>query len=71
MSSDVSDEIVYDILKTVYDNVDKIKQVWPDMAEGMSIDNLDKTTIPYHPGAVKFFKQGADIPEDLLPSEIE
>lgn len=72
VSSDVSDEIVYDILKTAYDNVDKIKQVWPDMAEGMSIENLDKTTIPYHPGAVKFFKeQGADIPEDLLPSEIE
>lgn len=70
VSSEVSDEIVYDMVKTAYENKDKIKQVWPDMAEGMDVDNVEMTTIPYHPGAVKFLEeQGVDIPEELLPPE--
>ncbi|WP_158735923.1 TAXI family TRAP transporter solute-binding subunit [Alteribacillus sp. YIM 98480] len=70
VSSDIPEETVYEILKTVYENTDTIEQVWPQMAEGMTIENVDQTTIPYHKGAVKFFEeQGADIPEELIPPE--
>lgn len=72
VNSDIDEETVYNILKTTYENTDNIKQVWPQMAEGMKVENIDKTTIPYHPGAVKFFKeQGVEVPEDLLPPEMK
>lgn len=72
VSSDVSEETVYNILKTTYENTDQIKQVWPQMADGMGMENIDKTTIPYHPGAVKYFEeQGVEVPKDLLPPEIK
>jgi TRAP transporter TAXI family solute receptor len=70
VSSDVSEETVYNMVKAVYENKDIIKQVWPNMVGGMAFENLGKTTIPYHPGAVKYFKeQGAKVPEELLPPE--
>jgi|SRR5699024_3437132 len=68
VSNDVDEETVYNILETAYENTEHIKQVWPQMADGMNMDNIDQTTIPYHPGAVKFFEdQGEEVPEELLP----
>ncbi|WP_404332201.1 TAXI family TRAP transporter solute-binding subunit [Mesobacillus maritimus] len=70
VSSDISEDTVYEIVKAAYENTDYIKQVWPQMADGMATEFVDKTTIPYHPGAVKYFEeQGVEIPEDLLPPE--
>lgn len=65
---DIPNEVVYNIVKTVYENKDTIEQIWPQMASGMGFENINQTTIPYHPGAVEYFEeQGVDIPEDLLP----
>jgi uncharacterized protein len=70
VSSDIPEDKVYEIVKAAYENTEHIKQVWPQMADGMSTEFVDKTTIPYHPGAVKYFEeQGVEIPKDLLPPE--
>lgn len=68
VSSEISVDQVYDILETIYENESQVEQVWPQMASGMSYDNVGETTIPYHPGAIKYFEdQGIEIPEDLKP----
>lgn len=71
VSDEVSEDIVYDIVKAAYENRDTIQHTWPNMADGMDFENVDITTIPYHPGTVKYFEeQGVDIPEELLPPEM-
>lgn len=70
--ADLSEEFVYELTKALYENVDTIQRVWPQMAEGMAFDNVTYATAPYHIGAVKYFQeQGVDIPEDLLPPEMQ
>ncbi|SFB23997.1 hypothetical protein SAMN04488072_1116 [Lentibacillus halodurans] len=67
-SKDVSNETIYEIVKAAYENKDMIEEVMPQMAKGMSMENLGSTTIPYHPGAVEYFEeQGVEIPNELLP----
>lgn len=68
VSQDISEEQVYNLLETIYENESQIEQTWPQMASGMLYENVEETTIPYHPGAVKYFEdQGIEIPEDLKP----
>jgi len=67
VSVDVPDEVVYKLLKTLYDNLDYMVDVHPS-CKSMSIDNaITGMPIPLHPGAVKFYKEmGLDIPEKIL-----
>lgn len=57
-SSDVSDEVVYTVVKAVFDNFDDFKKLHPAFAhlkeEQMVNDGL---SAPIHPGAEKYYKE--------------
>jgi hypothetical protein len=57
-SAKVPDEVVYDLVKAVFDNFDEFKKLHPAFAhldpKHMVKDGL---TAPLHPGAVKYYKE--------------
>ena len=58
-----SDDIVYKVVKTVHENPDGLKKIFP----GLALLNPDRMTknLPgasYHPGAIKFFKEKGQWP---------
>ncbi|NEU32258.1 TAXI family TRAP transporter solute-binding subunit [bacterium LRH843] len=56
VSSELSDEFVYELLETIYDNLDFLVNTHK-VAENISLENaLDGQTIPLHDGAIKFYE---------------
>ncbi|MDN5788899.1 TAXI family TRAP transporter solute-binding subunit [Pseudorhodobacter sp.] len=57
-SADVPDEVVYEVVKAVFDNFDRFKGLHPAFAnlkpEEMIKDGL---SAPLHPGAIKYYKE--------------
>lgn len=69
-SSDVSADFIYDICKIAYSNREYLKTVHAQMGKDMDAANISKATIPYHAGAVKYFKEiGINVPNELVPPE--
>ena len=64
---DVSDEDVYQITKTIYENLpflNSIHKATKAMNPEKAIDGL---TVPLHPGAARYYKEiGLDIPKELM-----
>lgn len=57
INKDLSEELVYDIAKVLFENVEKIKGSHP-AAKDITLENATKNLpIPMHPGAEKFFKE--------------
>ena len=64
------EELVYQVVKACYENQDLIKSIFAQFGNEMSIENIGYSTIPYHAGAVRYFKEiGADVPAELVPPE--
>ncbi len=57
-STHFSDEFIYQLLKVVWDNYQEIQPIHPIM-KGFSHERMlgHEPTMPYHPGAVRFFKE--------------
>lgn len=71
-SVDQDEEFVYQVVKACYENRDLIKTVFPQFAKEMDPKFINCSTIPYHSGAVRYFKeQGISIPEELIPPEMK
>ncbi len=57
-SAKTSDEVVYQLVKSVFDNFDSFKKLHPAFAFLNESDMIkDGLTAPLHPGAVKYYKQ--------------
>lgn len=57
-SADTSDEVVYQVVKAVFDNFDRFKKMHPafeNLEEAKMITN--NLSAPLHPGAVKYYKE--------------
>ncbi len=67
-TSSLSSEVVYDLTKTLYENLDYLAGVHPACRE-IALDRaLNDVQIPLHPGAVIYYRErNVDIPEHLLP----
>ncbi|WIF94101.1 TAXI family TRAP transporter solute-binding subunit [Caminicella sporogenes] len=68
-SADLDEELVYNLVKTMYENYEEIVGSHKAL-EFVSLDEAVKglPPVPIHPGAVKFYKEkGIEIPEELLP----
>ena len=57
VDQDLEEQLVYNIVKAVFENIDKLRASHPSMKEF----SLDMATIgslvPFHPGAVKYYKE--------------
>ena len=57
-SSDVSDKVVYTVVKAVFDNFDGFKKLHPAFANLSEKEMIkDSLSAPLHPGAVKYYKE--------------
>lgn len=67
---DVSDEDVYQIVSTIYENLAFLKAIHKATSD-MSLEAaLPGLPLPLHPGAVRFYQSsGLSIADDLLPPE--
>ncbi len=57
-SPDVPDNVVYTIVKAVFDNFDQFKKLHPAFANLKETEMItDSLSAPLHPGAVKYYKE--------------
>src|SRR6056297_2790692 len=68
VSSEMSDDLAYEITKTMFENISDLQAVHP-AANQTTIDfTLDATPIPLHAGAIRYYEEiGASVPDDLRP----
>lgn len=71
VTADVSDEHVYRLLETVYDNLGFL-HAYHAATRAMSLETaLDGLPVPLHPGAARFYRdRGLVIPDELRPPRI-
>ncbi len=57
-SAKVPDDVIYEVVKAVFDNFDRFKQLHPAFAN-LKEEDMIKTgnSAPLHPGAVKYYKE--------------
>lgn len=56
-SAKLSDEVAYQVTKSVFENLDEFKKLHPALADLTPQNMLSGNSVPYHPGAVKYFKE--------------
>ena len=57
VSADMSDDTAYAITKAVFDNFEDFRKLHPALASLTKQDALKGETVPFHPGAVRYFKE--------------
>ena len=63
---DLPDDLVYDLVKTTFENHEKLVAIDPTSKSTLP-ENVIHCTIPLHPGAVRYYQeQGIQIPENLI-----
>lgn len=55
VSKDVEDDLVYDVVKALYENSDAFKSVNPLTRQYNPEQTSRKQDVPYHPGALRYF----------------
>jgi uncharacterized protein len=61
VDADLSEEVVYQITKTLFENVDVIRNSHP-AAAGVSVETSADVPIPLHPGAERYFREVGVLP---------
>jgi TRAP transporter TAXI family solute receptor len=62
------DDMVYNLVKTVFENQDYLIKVYPGAKDTTPENALKFSPIPLHPGAIKYLKEkGLTIPAKLIP----
>jgi TRAP transporter TAXI family solute receptor len=66
VSSETDADLVYEITRAMYENIDEMIAVHP-AAEETTVDfAMSATPVPLHEGAIRYFEEaGAEIPDDL------
>ncbi|MFD1038985.1 TAXI family TRAP transporter solute-binding subunit [Virgibacillus byunsanensis] len=68
-SKDLSEDFVYNLVKTTYEEVDGLLAT-VSSAQEEDFNKIEEINIPLHPGALKYYKEeGIQIPENLIPPE--
>jgi hypothetical protein len=55
--ADVSDEVAYQMVKTLIENYNELKAVNPVLADWTPEVAVRELPVPYHPGAIKYYKE--------------
>jgi TRAP transporter TAXI family solute receptor len=56
-SEKVSEKVVYNVVKTVFDNLDRFRTMHPAFATLQPQDMLQALSAPLHPGAIRYYKE--------------
>jgi uncharacterized protein len=68
VSSEMSDDLAYEITKAMFDNIADLQAVHPAANETTVEFTMEATPIPLHPGAIRYYEEiGATIPDNLRP----
>lgn len=68
VSSEMSEEAGYQLAKAMYENVDMVAQVYEPGAEYLTLDTLQNSPVPLHPGLIRYAEEeGVEIPDELRP----
>ena len=55
---ELPEQVVYDITKGIFENLDDIKAAHNTAKKHLSLENSQiGVSIPFHPGAVKYYKE--------------
>ena len=57
VSEDMPEDVAYAITKSVFDNFDDFRKLHPALAELTKAQALKGETVPFHAGAVRYFKE--------------
>ena len=68
--ADLPDDLVYQLVKTVFENQASLIKVHSSARETIP-QNIDKDTfLPFHPGAIRYYREiGLKIPDALIPKD--
>lgn len=72
VSTDISEEVVYRLIKTVYENIDRLAQLDPAFSQlardfiGFQVEAIENLAdlVPVHPGLARFLKENGAWKED-------
>ncbi len=56
-SASLPDQVAYQVTKSVFENLEEFKKLHPALADLTPAKMLVGNSVPYHPGAVKYFKE--------------
>lgn len=67
VNADISDEDVYHIVKTIYNNLDFLENIHPITAAMQLEKAIAGLPVPLHPGAARYYREmGVEIPDALI-----
>jgi TRAP transporter TAXI family solute receptor len=67
-SSEMDEDLAYEIVKAMFENIDDLRAVHPAANQTTVEFTLGATPVPLHPGAIRYYEEiGADIPDQLRP----
>lgn len=68
VSSEMGDDIAYEITKAMFENIAELQAVHPAANETTVEFTLSATPVPLHPGAVRYYEEiGVTVPDTLRP----
>lgn len=68
---DMPADFVYELVKTIFDNIEFLMTVHPTSGETIPV-NIDYIRLPMHPGAVKYFQErGVKLRPEHIPPEMK
>lgn len=66
VSSEMSDDLAYELTKAMFENITELQAVHPAANETTIEFTMGATPIPLHAGALRYYDEvGADVPDDL------
>jgi TRAP transporter TAXI family solute receptor len=67
--SDLPEDLVYQLVKTIYENQSRLIKASSAASETVPQNVVKNTFMPFHPGAVRYYREiGIKIPNSLVPS---
>jgi TRAP transporter TAXI family solute receptor len=68
VSSEMSDEVAYQITRAMFENIADLRAVHPAANQTTVEFTLSATPVPLHPGAIRYYEEiGSEIPDRLRP----
>ena len=67
--ADLPDDLVYQLVKAVFENQPRLVKATPTASDTLPQNVVKDTFLPFHPGAVRYYREsGIKIPDTLVPT---